>query len=62
MQAQQGALMAEVAARDARIHHLQQENGHASQVLTSSLRQLQADMLAQKREAEEVRIPAEQYS
>jgi hypothetical protein len=60
MQAQQSALLAEVAARDARIHHLQQENGHSNQVLTSSLRQLQADMLEQKREADEVSSSAGQ--
>jgi N-dimethylarginine dimethylaminohydrolase len=54
MQAQHSALLAEVASRDVRIHHLSQESGHANHVLTSSVKQMQSDVSTQKREAEEV--------
>lgn len=54
MQAQHGTLLAEVAARDARIQQLSQEGSHAQQALHGTVQQMQALLASHKLESEQV--------
>ena len=54
MQAQHSTLLAEVAARDARIQHLSQEGSHAQQALQGAMQQMQALVASHKHDSEQV--------
>ena len=54
LQGQQTAMLAEVAARDARIQQLADDNKHAQLAFTSALHQMQSALTAQKHDSAQV--------